>query len=228
MLKKERFELKKMIWVIGTILAISISGYAFVQYFILGANKSGFVMSKISFGEVLNHLWYIMVYIHALTSLIALAIGPFLLSRKIRNKNRERHRQIGKVYYFCILFGGLTGLYLAFEATGGIISTLGFGILSIFWIVTAGVALFKIRQRQVQSHRKWMIRNYSLTFAAVTLRIWLLIFILIAGIENYETSYIIISWLCWIPNLLIAEFYVNKSDKIFSNIIDFQEVGNKQ
>ena len=103
---------------------------------------------------------------------------------------------VGKVYYFCILLGGLTGLYLAFKATGGIISTLGFGFLSIYWILTAGVALFKIRKRQVQIHRKWMIRNYSLTFAAVTLRIWLLIFILIAGIENYETSYIIISWLC--------------------------------
>lgn len=204
-----------MVWLIGTILAISISGYAIVQYFILGVNKSGFVISKISFGEVLNHLWYIMLYIHAFTSLIALAIGPFLLSRKIRNKNQERHKQIGRVYYVCILFGGLTGLYLAFEATGGIISTLGFGFLSIFWIITAGVALFKIRKRQVQHHRKWMIRNYSLTFAAVTLRIWLLIFIVIAGIENYETSYIIISWLCWIPNLLIAEFYVNKSDNIF-------------
>ena len=46
-------------------------------------------------------------------------------------------------------------------------------------------------------------------------------------IENYETSYIIISWLCWIPNLLIAEFYVNKSNKIFSNIIDIQEESNK-
>lgn len=206
-----------MAWIIGTILAISISGYAIVQYFILGANKSGFVIAKISLGDVLNHFWYIMLYIHVFASLFALAIGPFLLSSKIRNKNRERHKQIGKVYYLCILFGGLTGLYLAFEATGGIISTLGFSFLSIFWIATAGIALFKIRNGQVQQHRRWMIRNYSLTFAAVTLRIWLLTFILIAGIENYETSYIIISWLCWMPNLLIAEFYVNKSGKTFVN-----------
>ena len=211
--------MKRMAWIIGTILAISISGYAIVQYFILGANKSGFVMAKINLGEVLNHIWYIILYIHAFTSLIALTVGPFLLSSKIRNKNQDRHKRIGKVYYLCILFGGLTGLYLALEATGGIISTLGFGFLSIFWIVTAGIALLKIRKGQVQQHRRWMIRNYSLTFAAVTLRIWLLIFVLIAGINNYETSYIIISWLCWVPNLLIAEFSVNKSDKTFSNRI---------
>ena len=219
--------MKKIIWLIGSILAISISMYAIFQYFILGANKSGFVMLKINFGEVLNDLWYIMLYIHVFTSLIALAIGPFLLSRKIRNKNRERHKQIGKVYYCCVLFGGLTGLYLAFEATGGIISTLGFGFLSIFWIITAVVALYKIKQRQVKQHRKWMIRNYSLAFAGVTLRIWLLIFVLIAGIENYQTSYIIISWLCWLPNLLIAEFYVKKSDKTSNNLNDFQVESDK-
>ena len=56
-----------------TILAISISGYAIVQYLILGAGKSGFVMSKVNFGEVLNEVWYIMLYIHASSSLIALA-----------------------------------------------------------------------------------------------------------------------------------------------------------
>jgi uncharacterized membrane protein len=193
-----------------TILAISISGYAIVQYLILGAGKSGFVMSKVNVGEVLNAGWYIMLYIHASASLIALALGPFLLSRKIRNKNQTLHKQLGKIYYIGILFGGLSGLYLAFNATGGILSTFGFGLLSLFWLSTAGIALYQIKQRQLEQHRKWMIRNYSLTFAAVTLRMWLLVFILLAGVENYVTSYTIISWLCWIPNLLIAEFYLKK------------------
>ena len=202
--------MKKALWFMITILAISISGYTIVQYLILGAGKSGFVMSKVNFGDVLNAGWYIMLYIHASSSLIALALGPFLLSRKIRNKNQTLHKQLGIIYYIGILFGGLSGLYLAFHATGGIVSTFGFGLLSFFWLVTAGIALYQIKQRQIEQHRKWMIRNYSLTFAAVTLRIWLLVFILLAGVENYITSYTIISWLCWIPNLLIAENYLKK------------------
>jgi uncharacterized membrane protein len=212
---------KKVLWFMITILAFSISGYTIVQYIILGADKSGFVMSKVNFGEVLNGVWYIMLYIHASTSLIALALGPFLLSRHFRNKNQTLHKQLGKIYYIGILFGGLSGLYLAFNATGGILSTFGFGLLSFFWLVTAGVALYQIKQRQVEQHRKWMIRNYSLTFAAVTLRVWLLLFILLAGIENYITSYTIISWLCWIPNLLIAEFYLKKR----RNIVRIPEKG---
>ena len=210
-----------------TILAISISGYAIVQYFILGANKAGLVMAKVNFGERLNQTWYIMLYIHAATSLVALLIGPYLLSRKIRNKNQKRHKQIGKIYYTCILFGGLTGLYLAFKATGGMISTFGFGFLSILWLATAGMALYKIIQRKVEQHRKLMILNYSLTFAAVTLRIWLFIFILIVGFENYETSYTIISWLCWVPNLLIAMLYLYKTGNRLSTPIGIKKENTK-
>ncbi len=223
LIRKEGLKLKKTLWFMISILAISISGYVIVQYLILGASNSGFVMSKVNFGEVLNGFWYIMLYIHASTSIITLATGPFLLSRKIRNKNQRLHKQLGKIYYICILFGGLSGLYLAFKATGGVVSTLGFGLLSVFWLITAGMALYKIKQRQVEQHRKWMIRNYSLTFGAVTLRIWLLIFVLIAGFENYITSYTIISWLSWIPNLLIAELYLNKSKIIVKNQIHFHD-----
>nr|WP_106779567.1 DUF2306 domain-containing protein [Lysinibacillus timonensis] len=202
--------MKKLIWYIVTFLAISVSGYTIVQYLIFGADKSGFVMTKIGLGEVLNQLWYVMLYIHAISSLVALVLGPFLLSRKFRNKNQTKHKQMGMVYYICILFGGLSGLYLAFEATGGIISTIGFAFLAIFWLVSAGMALYKIKHRLVYLHRKWMIRNYALSLAAVTLRLWLLIFVLIGGFENYETSYMIIAWLCWVPNLLIAEIYLKK------------------
>lgn len=72
--------LKRTIWVSIAILAVSFSAYAIVQYFILGANKSGLVLSKINFGEILNQNWYGMLYIHAVSSLIALAIGLSLFS----------------------------------------------------------------------------------------------------------------------------------------------------
>ena len=72
-----------------TILAISISGYAIVQYMILGAGKSGFVMSKVNFGEVLNEVWYIMLYIHASSSLITLALRSLsLVSSNQKQKSK--------------------------------------------------------------------------------------------------------------------------------------------
>ena len=60
-----------------------------VQYLILGAGKSGFVMSKVNFGEVLNAVWYIMLYIHASSSLIALALRSLsLVSSNQKQKSK--------------------------------------------------------------------------------------------------------------------------------------------
>jgi hypothetical protein len=49
-----------------------------------------------------------------------------------------------------------------------------------------------------------MIRNFALTFAAVTLRLYLPP-VLIVGLP-FAMSYAIIAWLCWVPNLLVAEW----------------------
>jgi hypothetical protein len=52
-------------------------------------------------------------------------------------------------------------------------------------------------------HRAWMIRSYSLTFAAVTLRIYLPLS-LAAGM-SFDVAYPAIAWLCWVPNIIVAE-----------------------
>ncbi len=41
----------------------------------------------------------------------------------------------------------------------------------MFWLYTGAQAYLSIRRRDVVAHRRWMIRNYALTFAAVTLRL---------------------------------------------------------
>jgi len=49
-----------------------------------------------------------------------------------------------------------------------------------------------------------MIRSYSLTFAAVTLRIYLPL-AFASGIP-FEIAYPAIAWLCWVPNAIVAEW----------------------
>jgi hypothetical protein len=48
-----------------------------------------------------------------------------------------------------------------------------------------------------------MVRNFALTFAAVTLRLWLPGSVL-SGVP-FEVAYPIVAWLCWVPNLVVAE-----------------------
>jgi uncharacterized membrane protein len=76
-------------------------------------------------------------------------------------------------------------------------------MLAVFWIVTAVFAYIRIRSYDLESHRRWMIRNYSLTFAAVTLRLWLPI---LMGFGNeFPEAYATVAWLSWVPNLIVAE-----------------------
>ncbi|PCI74179.1 MAG: hypothetical protein COB20_15465 [SAR86 cluster bacterium] len=63
-----------------------------------------------------------------------------------------------------------------------------------------------IRAGNVRIHQDWMIRSYALTLAAVTLRIY----IPIGQISGYdfEESHQAIAWLCWVPHLIIAEWFI--------------------
>ncbi|MFJ7665925.1 DUF2306 domain-containing protein [Lysinibacillus sp. NPDC097195] len=203
--------MNKKTWLIFTCLAMAIAGYAIVQYLIMDAYQAGFVQLKLLFIDTLNSLWYAMLYMHIVFSVMALVIGPFTLSSKFRENNRKQHRMLGKLYMLGILFGSVSGLYLALYATGGLVAQLGFSALAILWMVTGYQALVHIKARHIGEHQKWMIRNYSLTFAAVTLRIWLLLFTVSFGFDNFIISYPIISWLCWVPNLIIAQWIIGRT-----------------
>ncbi len=205
--------MKKILWYVMLLLAVSISGYSIVQYFFFGAEKAGFMEMKED--QALPSLWYVCLYVHIIGSSIALASGPFLFLEKIRIKRAWLHRRMGKFYFIGILFGGLSGLFLAFYATGGMLAKSGFGMLAIIWLLTGIRAYSLILQKKVDQHRSWMIRNYSLSLGAVTLRMWLPLFLILFGGKNFETSYAIISWLSWVPNLLIAELFINRMNRKF-------------
>ncbi|HDR7516845.1 DUF2306 domain-containing protein [Bacillus mobilis] len=202
--------MNRKIWFVVTCFAFLVASYIVVQYFIMDGFQTGLVKVKLMFGSKLSAFWYMMLFIHITTSIVALVIGPFTLSTKFRERNINRHRIIGRIYMVGILLGGFSGLYLAFYATGGLVAKLGFGLLSVFWLTSAYQALNRIKNKKIKDHRNWMIRNYSLTFGAVTLRILLPLFIVLFGIERFELSYAIIAWLAWVPNLIVAELFIRK------------------
>jgi hypothetical protein len=88
-------------------------------------------------------------------------------------------------------------------AYGGPVAQFGFAVLAMLWLYTGLRAFTAIRTGNVSGHRRWIIRNFSLTLAAVTLRVYLPI-TMASGIE-FALAYQVIAWLCWVPNLIIAE-----------------------
>jgi hypothetical protein len=56
-----------------------------------------------------------------------------------------------------------------------------------------------------------MLRSYALTFAAVTLRLYLPLAV-IASIHGYDfmVAYRFIAWFAWVPNAIFAELFIRR------------------
>jgi hypothetical protein len=148
--------------------------------------------------------------IHVAGAATALLIGPLQFSNRLRARFREVHHWIGRTYVVSCLVGGVAGFVLALGASTGLISTLGFGSLAIAWIVTTSLAWRRVMQQRFVEHRAWMIRSFALTFAAVTLRLYLPLAAVLS--LDFVDAYRAISFLAWVPNLVVVELYLRRRE----------------
>jgi uncharacterized membrane protein YozB (DUF420 family) len=179
-----------------------------VLYFING-DAIGFIGTKGALAQ--DTLWNIAFYAHITGGGIALLTGWIQFWKKFRDRNIQLHRNIGKAYLIAILLlGAPGGIYTAFFANGGFANALGFGMLGILWFFTTLKAYTTIRKKEVEAHKNWMTRSYALAFAAVTLRLYMPFFIGALGV-NPEEAYAAVAWVCWVPNLILAEYFIQQN-----------------
>lgn len=192
-------------WFFFALFSLMIGFYP-VFYFLVDMESNGLLSQKAA--DVLSSsVWNWMFYQHIIFGGICLFVGWIQFSKKFRNKYLNTHRQIGKIYVVTALLSGIGGLYIAIFAEGGWVAQLGFGAMAVCWLYTTTIAYVTIRKKEVDVHKNWMIRSYALCWAAVTLRIWLPLFQGVLGMD-FISAYIIIAWLCWVPNLFVAEMII--------------------
>lgn len=196
---------KKGLWILLVALAIVIGLYPSI-YFLID-RKFGLLSSK-SAELLTNTFWNIGFYTHIILGGIALLIGWTQFSPKIRIRNLTLHKQVGKIYLIAVILSSIAGIYIGFFATGGLIASLGFICLGIIWFYTTLQSYLYIKNKQVEQHQKMMIYSYAACFAAVTLRIWLPFLTFIYG--DFAKAYVIVAWLCWIPNLIVASLITKR------------------
>jgi uncharacterized membrane protein len=155
-------------------------------------------------------------YLHIGFGGLALLLSPFQFASRLRTRAPQVHRAIGRTILGSIAIAGVAGLILAPHSLAGPVGTVGFGLLALLWLAFAGTAFRAIRRGDVHTHRRWMIRTFALTYAAVTLRLWLFVLMAIqtglAGVDAqtaFERAYVIVPFLAWVPNLLVAERYLS-------------------
>ncbi len=145
---------------------------------------------------------------HVYTSIFVLLAGIPQFSKTIRNQFPKIHKSLGAIYITLILIvASPSGLVMAFHANGGIFSKISFSIQAILWFIFTLKAYQYIRKKDWINHRKFMLRSYSLTLSAISLRLFKWIIVSTLELPPMDT-YKIVSWLGWIVNVMIIEIYL--------------------
>ncbi len=149
------------------------------------------------------------IFSHVLFGPIALVCGALNFRHGLRVRRPLVHRRIGKTYVVAALATGIIGTYMSAYSYGGLVTHLGFAGLGISTFAATLIAFQHARARRWVQHRAWMVRSYALIFAAVTLRVELPL--LAMAFQGFDPAYAIVSWLCWVPNLAVAEMIVRRT-----------------
>lgn len=184
-------------WLFGFLsLAVALVSWRFL---VLGVERSMPFMA--------HHMGprALALYAHIGLAPVALAIMPFQFSTALRQRRPGLHRWLGRLYGLVILLAGVSGFSLALGTQAGPVAATGFALLAVVWIGATARAVWLAMQRRIAEHRAWMVRSAALTFAAVTLRLYLPV---LAATLGFETGYPLVAWLCWVPNLMVAEWWL--------------------
>ena len=185
-------------WAGVALLAVAIAGYA-VRGIVSPSERPSFMADLFARAPLL------MVF-HLGGGSAALLIGAVQVNRRIRSRLLFLHRWLGAGYAIAVLLAGTAALSLAPSSFGGMVTHLGFGGLGVCWLTTTSLAVQSILRHDILAHQRWMYRSYALTSAAVTLRIYMPLSLAL-GI-GFEDAYRVVSWLCWVPNLVFVEAWL--------------------
>lgn len=179
--------------------------YNTAHYFIFD-NTYGLLAEKET--ELRDPLFYVSFYTHVAAATIVLFTPVFQFLIRITKRTSKAHRSIGKLYVLTTLLIVVpTGLYLALFAKGGPSAQWGFAVQGIMLGIFTWLGYQTIRKGNVEKHKEWMIRSYAIALAALTFRIYHVIFIYM-GIP-YNDNYAASQWLSVLGNLFMSELAIS-------------------
>lgn len=187
----------RILWTLGGILSLAIAAYS-ARYLLHPPRTPAEAL-----GNPLGAPWLV---VHVGGAVTALVLGSLQFLPGLRRVGA--HRWIGRTYVLGCLVGGVAGLVLASASSAGLIASAGFGSLAVIWIAVNILGWRAAMERRFDQHRRWMIRSWALTLAAVTLRIYLPL----VGVLDlpFLPWYRAIAFLCWVPNLIVAELWLRR------------------
>ena len=142
---------------------------------------------------------------HGIPGAIALLLGIFQLSDRLRKRHLQLHRVLGRIYVGCALTSApLAVAVAAMLPTSSLL--MASAVHSAGWILTTATGLYCARTGRIQQHREWMIRSYPLAMVFVVARaIGKIPAIERMGPLGVESVvWTVIATACFLPSFLLA------------------------
>ena len=107
---------------------------------------------------------------HAIFAGVAMVMGAFQFSNRLRARYLRAHRIIGYIYVVSVMIGAPIAIPLAARVdTPSIVAAAV--VQSFGWMLCTGIALYCIRNHNVREHRRWMIRGYPFAMVFTVTRL---------------------------------------------------------
>lgn len=149
-----------------------------------------------------------LTYLHVIPGGFLLALAPFQLSSRIRNRHFHFHRWSGRVLVLAALLVGLTGLLLASKFPyGGPVAAAAAFVAGTAFLIALVRAFFAVCHRDFVAHREWMIRMFALGLGIATIRVLGLLVLAITG-TTFQKSAAAVFWIGWVSTCTLAEWWI--------------------
>jgi uncharacterized membrane protein len=155
--------------------------------------------------EVAQHFapvrWYLLP--HAFFGVLAMMLGVFQFSDRLRARYLKTHRTLGYVYVVSVFIAAPLAVPMTVRLGPSLVAASS--VQSFGWMLTTAIALYCVRHRNVAQHRRWMIRSYPFAMVFTVTRIIIPIPAVhrlgVAGIETVVWTVIALAAI--LPNILL-------------------------
>jgi len=177
--------------------------FALLTVFVI-VGKNGKIFDPSS--EVAQHFAPVRGYlaVHAFFGGLALVLGAFQFSNRLRAKYLKVHRMLGMVYVASVYISAPFAMPVALR-TGTLSLAAATAMQSFGWVVTTSIALYCVKRGNIEQHRRWMIRSYPFamifTFARLIIPIPPIFKLGITGIEM--VVWVTIALAAFLPSIFL-------------------------
>src|SRR6202043_2848416 len=155
--------------------------------------------------EVAQHFapvrWYLLP--HAFFGVLAMMLGVFQFSDRLRARYLKTHRMLGYIYVVSVFIAAPLAVPMTVRFGPSLVAA---SVMQSFgWMLTTAIALYCVRQGNVAQHRRWMIRSYPFAMVFTVTRMIIPIPAVhrlgVAGIETVVWTVIALAAI--LPNILL-------------------------